>query len=72
MIGTGRAYAERGAMRLDYVVGLKMEKWGVVHLRFADTLTLRPDGTVLNRAVVTKWGIRLGHVEIVMTRERAP
>jgi hypothetical protein len=71
VIGSGRAYAEGPAMRLDYVVALKMEKWGVIHLRFADTLTLQPDGTVLNRAVVSKWGIRLGHVEIVMTRERA-
>ena len=69
VIGTGRATADGAAMRLAYTVALKTEKWGDIHLRFSDRLTLRPDGTVLNRAVVTKWGIRIGHVELVMTRE---
>lgn len=71
VVGTGRAYADGETMRLDYVVALKMDKWGTVHLRFRDTMSLRADGTVLNRAVVTKWGIRVGHVELVMTRDGA-
>ena len=71
VIGVARAYGDGAAMRLDYVVALRMEKWGVIHLRFRDRLTLEPDGTVRNRALVSKWGIRVGHVDLVMTREEA-
>ncbi len=70
VIGIARAYPDGNAMRLDYVVALKTERWGDIHVRFRDVLALEADGTLVNRAVVSKWGLRLGRVELRMTPER--
>lgn len=67
VIGTAKAYPDRAAMRLEYVVALKTEAWGDIHVRFRDVLALEADGTLVNRAVVSKWGLRLGRVELRMT-----
>lgn len=37
-------------------------------LDFEHVLALRPDGELLNRVVVSKWGVRIGRVEMVMRR----
>ena len=61
VVGTARAWTEEGAVRLTYDV--KISVWTV---QFADVLALRSDGSVLNRATVSKWGIRVGTVELVL------
>lgn len=61
--GLARAWSENGQVRLVYSVRL-----GGWLLDFADVLALRPDGTLLNRAVVSKWGVRIGRVELVLRR----
>jgi len=71
VIGTAKAYPDGDAMRLEYVVALKTEKYGDIHVRFRDILALNADGTLVNKAVVSKWGLRLGRVELRMTREDA-
>ena len=38
---------------------------------FADILALRADGTLLNRATVGKWGLRIGRVELVLRKRTA-
>lgn len=69
VIGLAKAYPDGDAMRLEYVVALKTEAWGDIHVRFRDILALEADGTLVNRAVVSKWGLRLGRVELRMTPE---
>ena len=71
VIGTAAAYPEGSAMRLDYYVVLKTEAYGDLTVRFRDIMLLEADGTLVNRAVVSKWGLRLGRVELRMTREAA-
>lgn len=61
--GVAQAWAENGQVRLHYTV--KLAGW---RLDFADVLALRPDGTLLNRAVVGKWGVRVGRVELVLRK----
>ncbi len=70
VIGTAKAFADGDAMRLEYVVALKTEKYGDIHVRFRDILALQPDGSLVNKAVVSKWGLRLGRVELRMVPEK--
>ena len=63
VIGTARVWTEDKRVRLQYAV--KLGGWTV---DFSDMLALRPDGTLLNRATVSKWGIGLGRVELVLHR----
>lgn len=71
VIGEAKAFPDGVNMRLEYVVALKTEAWGDIHVRFRDVLALEDDGTLVNRAVVSKWGLRLGRVELRMTRSDA-
>ena len=72
VLGTARTYPDGDAMRLEYKVVLKTEAYGDLHVRFRDIMALETDGTLINRAVVSKWGIKLGNVELRMTRETPP
>jgi hypothetical protein len=63
VVGEARAWSEAGQVRLEYDVAL-----GGWTVHFADVLALRPDGSLLNRAVVGKWGIRIGRVELVLRK----
>ena len=51
------------AMRMVYSV--KLAGWTV---DFMDVLALREDGSLLNRATVGKWGLRLARVELVLRK----
>ena len=64
--GLAQAWTENGQVRLEYTV--KLAGW---RLDFADVLALRADGTLLNRAIVSKWGIRVGRVELVLRKPAA-
>jgi hypothetical protein len=61
VIREARVWTEGRVVRLAYKV--KLGGWTV---DFADILALRSDGSLLNRATVGKWGIRLGRVELVL------
>lgn len=63
VVGPARVWTEDGRVRLEYDV--ELGGWTV---HFADLLALRPDGTLLNRATVGKWGIRIGRVELVLRK----
>ena len=39
-------------------------------VRFFDRMTLRPDGTVLNNALITKFGLPVGRTRVEFRRER--
>ena len=66
VVGEARAWTEGRTVRLQYEVLL-----GGWTLAFADVLALRADGTLINRATVSKWGIRVGRVELVLRKPAA-
>lgn len=66
VVGDARAWTEAKVVRLEYTV--KLGGWTV---DFADVLALRDDGSLLNRAIVGKWGLRVGRVELVLRRAEA-
>ncbi|TAJ26709.1 MAG: DUF3833 family protein [Reyranella sp.] len=63
VVGEARAWTEGKTVRLDYAVSL-----GGWTVDFADVLALREDGSLLNKATVGKWGIRIGRVELELRR----
>jgi hypothetical protein len=58
-------------VRFGYTADLKLPS-GVQRLDFDDTLSLRSDGTVFNRATVSRFLIPLGDVELVFFKGRLP
>jgi hypothetical protein len=63
VVGEARVWTDGAVVRLAYDVEL-----GGWIVSFADVLALQPDGSLLNRANVGKWGIRLGRVELVLRK----
>ena len=63
VVGKARAWTEGNVVRLEYKV--EIGGWTV---DFSDVLALREDGSLINRAIVGKWGIRVGRVELVLRR----
>ena len=66
VVGQARVWTEDRRVRLEYSV--ELGGWTV---EFADILALRADGTLLNRATVAKWGLRIGRVELVLRKRPA-
>jgi hypothetical protein len=62
---------EPDTVRFGYTADLKLPS-GTMRLDFEDTLTLRRDGTVFNRAVVSRFFIPVGTVELVFRKGRLP
>lgn len=63
VVGRARAWTEGKAVRLEYAVSL-----GGWTVDFSDVLALEPDGSLVNKATVGKWGIRVGRVELALRR----
>jgi hypothetical protein len=63
VVGEARAWTEGKVVKLAY--DIKLGGWTVA---FSDVLALRADGSLLNRATVGKWGIRLGRVELTLRK----
>jgi len=61
VVGEARVWTDGKAVRLAYSV-----KLGGLIVDFNDILALRDDGSLLNRATVGKWNIRLGRVELML------
>lgn len=66
VVGQARAWTEGKVVRLEYDV--KLAGWTVA---FSDILALRGDGSLLNKATVGKWGLRLGRVELHLRKTPA-
>jgi hypothetical protein len=65
VIGVARAVRDGRAVRLDYRIRLS----GVA-VRFRDLLYLDENGAVVNRAVVSKFGLVAGRLELIMRPQR--
>jgi len=63
VIGTARIWSEGQFVRLKY----KLKLAGIA-LDFDETMSLGDDGSVIDRARVTKWGVPVGRLETVMRR----
>jgi len=62
-IGTASIWSEGEVVRLRY----KLRLAGIA-LSFDETMSLRDDGSVIDQARVTKWGVPVGRLEVVMRR----
>ncbi len=65
VIDTADIWQDGAGVRLDYYVTLSTGLGGI-DVRFQDLLYLRDDGTIANIAVVSKFGLRVGRVDITM------
>ena len=65
VVGTAAVYEDGPGVRLDYVVTLETGL-GDIDVRFQDVMYLGADGTIANKAVVSKFGLRVGRVDLTM------
>lgn len=65
VIGTADVRQDGQGVRLDYYVTLDTSI-GKLDVRFRDLLYLQDDGSIANKATVSKFGLRIGRVDIVM------
>jgi len=65
VLGSADVRQDGQAVRLDYYVTLRTGLGGI-NVRFRDLLYLQDDRTIANKAVVSKFGLRIGRVEIRM------
>ena len=71
VIGIADVRQDGPNVRLDYYVTLHTGIGGI-DVRFRDIMYLNADGTITNKAVVSKFGLRVGRVEITMRPEGRP
>ena len=67
VVGDAQGRLDGPFFRLTYEADVKA-KGNVITLKFDDVLALQPDGSVLNRATVSKWGLKIGEVTLQMRR----
>jgi hypothetical protein len=63
VVGTAVGASFGNALNWDYYLNLKVDG-RVWKVRFNDWMFLQPGGILLNRAEVTKWGVKIGDVQI--------
>lgn len=67
VVGTARGWQDGPAFRLEYDVRLPNDEGEPgMQVRFRDVMVKTEDGTVLNRARVSKWGFNVGRVELTV------
>lgn len=70
VVGEAVGFQDGNAFRLEYDVRLPSEDGRPGRrVRFRDVIVNREDGTILNRATVGLWGLRVARVELTMERE---
>jgi hypothetical protein len=62
-IGPASIWSDGPVVRLQY----KLRLAGIA-LDFDETMSLRDDGSLIDKARVTKWGVPVGRLEVVMRR----
>lgn len=71
VVGTARGFQDGDVFRLEYDVNLATGNGGTRKVRFRDVLALRGPGVIINTATVGWYGLRVGSVELTMTRPQA-
>ncbi len=67
VIGEASVVVEGRAMRMEYDLDLKMND-RTMQVHFVDLMLLQPDGILLNKSKVSKFGITIGEVVIYFQR----
>lgn len=67
IVGTAKGEIFGNALNWRYTLDLKVGE-GTWRVQFDDWMFLQPDGVLLNRARVSKWGIELGEVTLAFQR----
>ncbi len=70
-VGRALGYREGNAFNWKYDFNLKVGD-GYWKVHFDDWMFLQPDGTLLNKATVTRWGIKLGTVFLAFRKTPKP
>lgn len=68
VIGTASGTTSGNSFNWQYQMKLKVKDdfW---HVNFDDWMFLQSDGVLLNRAVVTKWGLEIGRVQLFFKKD---
>lgn len=69
VVGTATATQEGAQVRLAYDANL-VSNGSQIQVSFADVLALEPDGSLLNKAVISKLGVQIGEVTLRIRRAR--
>ncbi|NND91471.1 MAG: DUF3833 family protein [Granulosicoccus sp.] len=70
VIGTARGFQDGDAFRLEYTMAIPDDEGKPGRkVRFRDVLVKQSDGAIRNEAIVGFWGIRVGRVSLIITRE---
>ena len=67
VIGDAKGLIDGPFFRLTYKADVKTKNSSIA-LTFDDVLGYEPDGSVLNRAIVSKFGVKVGEVTLRMRR----
>jgi len=67
VVGEAQGQASGNALRWQYTLALPVDG-RVWEVQFDDWMYLMNDRVMLNKAVMSKWGVRLGEVTLSFTR----
>ena len=70
VVGTAEGRASGNALSWRYTMDLKVGD-GSWRVQFDDWMFLQPDGILINRARVSKWGFELGEVTLFFSKDPA-
>ncbi len=68
-VGVAKVVENGDDVRLEYTADIR-SGGSTTRLGFADVLYQRPDGTIVNKAIATRFGIPIGTIHLEMTREK--
>lgn len=68
VVGKAKGYQEGNVFRLEYDVILPSKNGRGRKVRFKDVMALTDDGSILNKATVGLWGLRVGSVRLLIRR----
>jgi hypothetical protein len=68
VIGKAKGEMRIAAASMSYQMNLELSSGRILRVNFEDAFYMSDTGLLLNRATVTKWGLRLGQAIIVFTK----
>lgn len=71
VVGEAVGIVSGNALKWDYVLALPVDG-RIIHVNFEDWMFQMDDQVMLNRAVMSKFGIKLGEVTLAFKRRQAP
>lgn len=72
VVGSATGVSAGNSLNWSYLLDLKMSDNKTLRVKFDDWMFLQPDGVVLNRARMSKFGVELGQVTISFSKLKEP